>query len=323
MSKTNYVEEAKYLRDIGISVIPAQHETKAPAIKWKEYQERYMTNVELQLSFQDCGGIIAICGPISRLFLLDFDLKNELEHHDYWSRFMEMAPKSIIDKCLINKTRNNGYHIWFRTDYTDKSRKLTRRFLTPSEIQHRYDNMLEAGSNHDTAMRLILNNPTECVIETRGDRSYGVFLHPSYTRHQGKGIGNLSVEEVNTLINICYSLDCMFKQKKTYTGQADAHRIIEEFKSDCGAEGMVRLLERSGMYELQELDTNGNYRMKRVGSDSKFSGYVYGDSGLFKSFGQSALDPDRDVLDPFDIYCLINEYSIADAIEAIRTKKSS
>lgn len=318
MSKTNFVEEAKFLRDLGISVIPANLDVKSPKVKWKEYQTRLMTDVEIGMHFSNCGGVIAICGSISRLFCIDFDLYNEMEHHDFWQAYTSLVPKALLDKCLINKTRSGGYHLWMRTDFVDKSRKLTRRFLSPSELGERYDKMLKLGSNHDTAMRLLLNNPTTCVIETRGDRSYGVFLHEAYKRHSGTKIGELTISETNLLIDAAYSLDCTFKQQKTYVGHSNDFRVIEEFKADCGVAGTAKLLEMSGLYKLQEIDGNGNYRMKRIGSNSQFSGYCYGDTGLFKSFGDNVLSPDTDVLNAFEIFCIVNEYDRGEGISRIK-----
>ena len=321
MNKTNFVVEAMHLKNLGISVIPARLDVKSPAMSWKEYQTRHMTDVEINTYFSNCGGVIAICGKISRLFVLDFDLKNEMESDDYWADYIALVPPEILKKTRINKTRNGGYHIWMRTDYSDKPRKLTNRFLTPMEMQERYEYMLAIGSNHKSAMRLILNNPTECVIETRSEKTYGVMVHESYEKYYGETIGELTEAETNILIDAAYALDCMYKKKETFVGQPNDFRIIREFNDDCGAEGAAKLLELSGMYRIQQIDFSGNYRMHRLGSNSEFSAYVYGDSGIFKSFGTNALAPEKDVMTPFEIYCKINEFERGEAISKIRQKR--
>ena len=116
--KLDYRKTAKKLKDLGISVVPLRTDgSKLPAIKWSIYNERLMTDFEIDKYFKSCGGIAAVTGKISRLYCLDFDLKYQLESQDYWTAFMEKLPKHIKGKMLINETKNGGKHIWVRTDW--------------------------------------------------------------------------------------------------------------------------------------------------------------------------------------------------------------
>ena len=54
---------------------------------------------------------------ISDLFLLDFDLKYQEEHQDFFKDFGDRLPLEIKKKFLINQTGSGvGRHVWFRTE---------------------------------------------------------------------------------------------------------------------------------------------------------------------------------------------------------------
>ena len=87
---------------------------------------------------------------------------------------MSKVPEEMKEKMLINRTRSGGFHVWVRTDYEAKSRKVTHRPLSIMELVDRYDILIENGANADTASTMLLKKPVECVIETRSKGSYGV-----------------------------------------------------------------------------------------------------------------------------------------------------
>lgn len=66
-----------YNQKYKLSVIPINPKDKKPMIKWKEYQERLPTVEEINVWWgKDFPGanIAAICGPVSRIMVLDVDL---------------------------------------------------------------------------------------------------------------------------------------------------------------------------------------------------------------------------------------------------------
>ena len=324
MSKTNYIKEAKALIGLGISVIPLKDDgSKLPKIRWKEFQTRYMNNTEVEHHFEQCGGVAAITGKISRLLCIDFDTKYAAPDQEVWKNYTAQVPDEILKKCLINNTRSGGFHIWLRTtDYFDKSRKLTHRFLLPEEIEEKFNTLIETGANSQTAMRMIIKNPTECIIETRSERSYGVIAHESYTRFSGNKIGLLTKEEVETLLDAATNMSCIFKKKIVHVGEPGDHRLKQAYDEDTTPREVVDMLERSGLYSLESIDFNGNFRIKREGSKSKNSGVVFADTGLFKVFGQQAFEDGNDVMGPFDVFMAVNEYTYPEAIEKLKELKN-
>lgn len=321
--KTNYVEEALVHLKNEISVCPLKLDgSKKPMINWKEFQSRRMSEGEARGYFANCGGIFAITGPISELFLLDFDTKYDRVNEDTFEKFMFNVPPDLKNKLLINRTRSGGKHVWMRTKYIDKSRKITKRELTLSEFNERVHNLMLWGSNETTAMNIVLKYPYEVTLETRGNDSYGVLDHEDYTKISGPILLNSSVyvtnEEVEYLLQLGYSLDCGYrKKKKIFTGSIDIYAEIIKFNEDCGASGMLKLLERSGLYFFKEQDSNGNFLVYRTGSHSSHSGYVYRDTGLLKIFGTNLFDTHSDILSPFDVYKEITNMETREAVAAI------
>lgn len=320
MSKTNYIKEAKAIASLGISVIPVRIDgSKLPSMQWKEYQKRIMSDDEIDKFFFNCGGVIAITGIVSKLICIDFDLDKERESDNFWKRFMSKVPDSMKEKMLINRTRSGGFHVWLRTDYEDKSRKITHRPLTITELAERYEILLENGANEDTASMMLLKKPVECVIETRSKGSYGVFLHEQYSRFFGTEINWFTKDDVEFLLNIGYSLDFNYKKPKVYTGEVSDYKLIQKFNKDATAEGVVKIIEESGLFTFYDIDSNGNHRLARVGSSSLFSAYVYKDTAVLHIFGLNPItEDDRNTLFPFEVFCAVKGLEDSEAIQIIK-----
>ena len=98
----NYIKEAKALKKIGVSVVPLRTDgSKLPKIKWAVYQTRIMADFEIETHFEDCGGVAAITGEISNLYVLDFDLKYQHESQDFWKDFMDKIPTELKKKLMM------------------------------------------------------------------------------------------------------------------------------------------------------------------------------------------------------------------------------
>lgn len=322
MSKTNYIEEAKILAGVGISVIPVRIDgSKLPAIKWKDYQDKIMTDKEIDRHFFNCGGVIAITGNISNLICIDFDLNKQRQEDDFWKLFMDNVPTEMKERMYINQTRSGGFHVWLRTDYEDKSRKITHRPLTMPELQDRFYTLLDNGANERTATDLILKKPIECVIETRSRGSYGVFIHEQYKHFYGESICWFDKSEVEFLLNIGYSLDYNFKKPKQYTGDSGDYKLIVKFNEDCTADHVVEMILDTGMFTYYDTDARGSRRLARVGSDHQFSAYVYEDTGVFHVFGLNPfVEGDQQTMTPFEVLCATQGIDESEGIEALKER---
>lgn len=326
MVKSNYISEATQLINAGISVGPLKVDgTKLPAIRWKDYQKKLMNQEEIHQHFSNCGGVFAITGRISHLFLLDFDLKYDHADENTYDKLIAHVPETLKAKFSINTTRSGGMHMWARTEYTDRSRKVTRRDLSLGEFNLKVKGIMEKnGANSKAAVRIALAAPYECTLETRGEGSYGVIAHPAYTPVQKSNGQWITPEEMEWILSIGYGLDCGFRKKENiFIGEEDVYKEVVRFNEDCGAAGMVALIERSGLYESIGTDYNSNYMMRRAGSNSPHSGYVYQDSGIFKIFGTNLFDTNKDVISPFEVYKFLIGTGTEGAIKRILEKRKT
>jgi hypothetical protein len=324
--KIDYRKTAKKLKDLGISVVPLRTDgSKLPAIKWSIYQDRIMADFEIEEYFKACGGVAAITGKVSRLYCLDFDLKYQLKTQDYWKKFMEKLPKHIKGKFLINETKNNGKHIWIRTDYEYKSTHLTRRASTIPELMSRYDEMMANDKipadkrTPEIISERILQNPYEVVIETRSRGSYAVIAHPEYKRFYGKQICEFSLDEVELINNVAYSLDYLYQPKPVFTGEAQDFGTIRKFNENGSGAKTLAMLESTGMFTYVDTERTGNIKVLRMGSKSGYSGRIYADTGVFHVFSPNTLfsTAEKSSFGPFEIYCITQNLTQEEAVKKL------
>lgn len=316
----DYREKARKLIKSGISVVPLRKDSKLPAIKWKDLQTRSLTEEEIEKYCKDCGGLAGITGGNSRLLCFDFDLDKQLLSQDFWKSFMSKVPDKLKRTMFVNTSRNGGYHIWFRADFTDRSRKVTYRALTIHELHDRYLKGIEEG--HD-ALRLserLLNNPKECLLETRFEGSYAVLENPDYTRVYGKEIQEISKEDYDFLLELGYSMDFTFaKPYNKIRANSKDYKLIKDFNESASLEYMTNLMVGTGLYSFFDYDYQGNALLKRIGSKNDYSCKIYKDSGVVHDFGMSNIFSDnRESHNPFQTYCAIHNLSQGEAIAKIR-----
>ena len=244
----DYRKTAKKLKDLGVSVVPLKIDgSKLPKIKWKIYQERLMNDFEIEKYFKECGGVAALTGKSSRLYNLDFDLKYQLDTQDFWKDFMDKVPKYMKKRMLVNTTRNNGMHVWLRTDFEATSTHLTRRASTIPELMIKYDKLLEVGKDPQQASELILKKPYEVVIETRSKGSYAVIAHPDYKRIYGT-LHEFTIEEVEFLNEIAYSLDYCYQPKIIFKGSTKQFATVRKYNEEAtGALTLSLLVQKDSL----------------------------------------------------------------------------
>lgn len=279
--KLDYRKSARKLKELGISVVPLRTDgSKLPKIRWGHLQQEVMSDKEIEYQFKKCGGIAAITGKVSRLYVLDFDLKYQFQTQDYWKAFMERVPKEVRKKLLINATKNNGRHAWMRTDFEDQSRHYTRRVATIPELQARYDQLIKENADPLQVSEQILRAPYEVVIESRSRGSYAVIQHGDYDRIYGKTFQELSIEEVEMLNDAAYSLDYEFIEKKVYNTDVGSFKSIRKFNDDTTPQEVVAMLEDTGMYRYVGKEYGGNLLVVRVGSKNKYSAKIFADNSV-------------------------------------------
>jgi len=113
-----------------LSVLPVKT-NKTPSVKWSAYQNRIMTESELEQHFTDYTyGIAIVCGEVSgHLLTFDFDNGDGLatKRFDAWSDAVREDKPHLYVLLVINTTPNGGYHARLRcTDPVGGNEKLAQ-----------------------------------------------------------------------------------------------------------------------------------------------------------------------------------------------------
>lgn len=171
------------LREAGISAIPVNSD-KTPMVAWKTYQERLQTQSECEKwgSMQK-GGLAVVCGKISKnLEVIDIDnkLNDAADIFEDICKQIKNNRQKLFDKLVLEKSKNNGFHIIYRCDKIEGNLKLARREGLEKKIV--------------------------TVIETRGEGGYCVvYPTPSYERIQKNilNVQEITIDERDYLFNLC------------------------------------------------------------------------------------------------------------------------
>ena len=326
----DYRSQARELIKKRIVPIPLQNDSKLPSVKWKCFQERFPNEEEIDQYFKNCGGVATLTLPgkdkdnlISDLFLLDFDLKYQLDYQFLFKEFMSKVPENIKERFLINTSMSgNGRHIWFRTkNFIDKSRKLAYRLKTPEELLEDKKELLSQGKTEVEANNRVMKSLYKVIIETRGNGGYGVFLNPKIKREYGKKLQYLTKEETELVIEIAYSLSEFFEKREKFVGNVRDFKTIEQFNENTSASEIMDMLENTGSFRYTGNNSRGDLLFVRSGTSSKYSGKVFGDTGVTHIFSNNSILGDAGPYNPFSIYTIVNNLTKYEAVKKLMKEK--
>ena len=155
----------------GLQFIPA-NEFKQPLVKdWQVNIKKY--------DLGNCHSVGLVCGtPSGNLIAIDIDEKYSLDgrlFEIYKSKIHE-ANNSLLQKLVVQKTKNGGYHLLFRCAEVEGNMKLANRLTTTEEKEQTYKNTYDnqvLKSDDDlkakiTAQKSSENDKVRVLIETRG-----------------------------------------------------------------------------------------------------------------------------------------------------------
>ncbi len=185
------------LLDKGISSIPVNSDKK-PLVAWKEFQNRLPSQDECKKwGSMKKEGVAVICGAVSgNLEVIDIDNKNGIATEIFEDICKQITNNRIdlFDKLVIEKSIRNGYHLIYRCDKIEGSRKLARQKNEEGEVF--------------------------ADIETRGEGSYCVvYPTPGYERIQKNvlKVEKITVEERDFLFELCLMFNKYVEEKPTFT----------------------------------------------------------------------------------------------------------
>lgn len=302
MKKLTLLQTALKMTERGYSIIPVD-ENKNPAIKsWSQYQETPMSVEEAQDIFKNAKGIALLAGGKYNITIIDLDLKNSLDP-DLYEKILSKIPASIYKRCMVNKTKNNGYH-WITSHENGVGNiKLAQRETTDEEVMESFQADLHYGVK--AAMKMALGDKVRVLIETRSflstvkidktisKKASGYCLIPpskGYEYIEGK-IGVLNKEEFELLLSVMREFNTFVPEKYNLKASATlGNDIWEEANNKLDT---VEMLTAVGWKVIREV--GDEVRLLRPGVvSSTTSGVYHKSTKIFVAFSSSTIfDPGK------------------------------
>ena len=215
------------------------------------------------------------------LEVIDVDLKvfsTGKEQKEFWEVFLSYLEDNILDfheKVVIAKTRNNGFHLLYKSKRVQGNRKLAS-----------------------------IKGHTEAVIETRGKGGY-VFIYDRFLNNRSyTDIDFISDDDRNKILQVSDSFDYKEdikieppkKVKKDFTKTEGDITPWDDFNQKNSVWDIIS----DEFYIVRQL--KDRMVIKRHGADSTHSGYIFLDNGcLYLHSSGTAYDPEKQI-SAFDAY---------------------
>ena len=278
----------KLLRDKHISAIPVNSD-KTPMVAWKTYQERLQTVSECEKwGAMQKGGIAVVCGKISNnLEIIDID--NKMNNataifEDICKQIKHNRPK-LFDKLVIEKSKNNGYHIIYRCEKIEGNKKLAKQDDQDGNVY--------------------------TIIETRGEGGYClVYPTPHYERIQKNilGVNEITIDEREYLFTLCKMYNTIqekeanFSNFKTYETTETTDKIGDLYNQK---DDFINVLLQHGWTIVKE--ENDKIHFKRPGKSERGNSATFlKEPRLFYVFSSNALPFESEQsYSPFAVYSIL------------------
>ena len=276
----NYIE-------LGLNII-AVNEQKQAIFPWKIYQSKPITIDEINKQMEDhkAKGVAVICGAVSgNLEVIDVDTKYQT--YDLWLQISSKISKELFDKLHIVRTKNNGYHIYYRCEVIEGNKKLALRNATTDEL----------AKNP--------NIKTYCIIETRGEAGYVVAPPTEGYSIIQEGINIITLDERDELLSIMRTFNEVIEEVII---EAHDRPSVKEYGispfDDYNKRGdIVALLGNFGWKVVSE-NTERIYFL-RPGSEAKHSGSYNKNLGLFSVFSTNTPFQVEKGYKPSAVFCIL------------------
>ena len=272
-------------KERGLTVIPV-NSLKQPTVNWNQYQDKIMSDQEIEKYFKNVYGLALICGGEGQVYCLDIDLKHSLVDN-FIEELKEAVPNEILKKLWVQETPSGGYHWIFKCEDIGRNEKLANRLTTAEEKHNTY---IEAFNNvklRNNALKIASNDKTRVILETRGNGGYFVVAPTQGYKKVYGSLQYLTKEEKDHLFEICRSFNEYSEEKKNfelnkYQGE---NNPFEEY-NDRG--DSLSLLLQHGWQVVSE--SSGYVRLKRPGSTHSASSALFDkNTRIFNVFSTSTM----------------------------------
>jgi len=304
----------------GLQFIPV-NEKKVPTVKnWQTTKTKY----DLSKSY----GVGLVCGDISgNLEALDFDCKYDLTgklFNDY-KRIVNSYDKDLLNKMVVQKTKNGGYHFLYRCKKVEGNLKLANRETTYEEKKKTYDDtlkfeLLNSKSQEDAlkiAEKASNSDKVRVLIESRGiggqivcypTNGYKLIFGDYYS------IQEITPEERDSLFAIARQFNSVFDEvvipKSAKISKTNGLSTFDDYNERAD---VVSLLQNHGWKVISQKG-NKTHMLRPGQSSAQTSGNYDHDKKWFSVFTTSTeFEPQKGYL-PYAVYATLEcnkDYSLA------------
>lgn len=268
----------KKLSETGYSVIPCG-ENKAPIGAWKKHQEIARTTDEIELLNSPKFGLVT---GYNNLEVIDIDCKTLStlkEQKDFLDEYLGFLTDNIDDfekKFVIKKTLNKGYHILYRCKTLKGNTKIAK-----------------------------LKGSQEALIESRGIGGMVIAYDDTLSKINYHEIKEISEEDREILWSCSRTYNYVddiaiepIKKKTEY--QENEIACWEDFNNKTDIFDVI-----GNDFQIVANHTK-KYVIKRHGSASPHSGYVYKEENKMFLFSTGTIYPHEKQITPFIAYAWKN-----------------
>ena len=273
------INNIKTLAYLGFSIIPCS-KNKAPIGSWKKYQTEHLDYNKISELKCELYGLVTGYNYVE---CVDVDLKvfsTAQEKKDFWNEYLSYLEDNILDfwdKFLIVKTKNDGYHILYKTKRVGGNSKLAK-----------------------------LKGHNQAIIETRGIGGMVIIYDNFLSKNKNySDIDYISDQDREILFSFStmynYVEEKEIKQEKPKVKKFDNSGLKpwDDYNEKTDIFSLI-----SDDFEIKHrMETAKKYVVKRYGSDSVHSGYIFKDSGCMYLFSTGTIYPAQTLLTPFHVYC--------------------
>jgi len=270
----------KKLAENGFSIIPC-NENKAPLGAWKKYQTEARTSEEIELLSSPKFGIVT---GYNNLEVIDIDCKTLStlkEQKDFWDEYLGFLKDNIDDfdkKFVIKKTLNKGFHILYRCKSLKGNTKIAK-----------------------------LKGSAEALIESRGIGGMVITYDDTLSKINYHQIQEISEEDREVLWS------CSRTYNYIEEIAIEPKKVKEEYLESeitCWDD----FNQKTDIFEIISSDFtivanhSKKYVVKRHGSASPHSGYVYKEDNRLYLFSTGTIYPHEKQISPFIAYAWKNHH---------------
>jgi hypothetical protein len=283
----------KKLAENGFSIIPCK-ETKAPSGAWKQYQEKARTPEQVEQLKSPKYGIVT---GYNNLEVIDIDLKvfaTLKEQKEFWEEYLGFLQDNIDDfdkKFVIKKTLNKGFHILYRCKKIQGNTKIAK-----------------------------LKGHTEALIESRGRGGMVIAYSDTLSKINYHEIQEIT-EEDRDIVWSCsktynYVTDLPIEPKKEPKEYLETEITAWDDYND-----KTNIFDVIGSDFSIVANHSKKYVIKRHGSSSPTSGYVYKEDNRMYLFSTGTIYPHEKQVTPFIAYAYKNcNGNFSDAAKELYSK---